>query len=135
MTTNAPTLDIKTFESVIFMGCRHSLVLLVVLTILCGFGQLLGLLTADVVKAILESLGILYAALLITGGLLVLRRQLGPCGNAMCLAVRRARSGRTERGFHVCHKHGMYYGKSLLKSCEHRNDGHCVFPKLSPQQN
>jgi hypothetical protein len=125
-------IDEDVIAALLFMVCRHALLLFVVVAGLGGFGLWAQAINENslfiAVKAAFVFLAVSWT---ISLAILLARRAASDEGAEArsCLAIKRAQEGVPETGPCLCRKHGMYWGNGVVSECAHRNGEDCVFPR------
>ncbi|WP_294536699.1 hypothetical protein [uncultured Rhodoblastus sp.] len=124
-------IDEDVIAALLFMVCRHALLLFVAIAGLGGFAVWAEAISEkSLFIAVKAAFFILVVSWTISLVILLARRLAwAECAGAKsCLAIKRAQEGIPESGLCLCRKHGMYWGDGAISDCAHRAGENCVFP-------
>ena len=124
-------IDEDVIAALLFMACRHALLLFVAVAALAGFGLWAQAINEHSLFIAVKAAFVFLAVSWTIGLVLLLARRLASDEGAArsCLAIERAREGVAESGPCLCRKHGMYWGYGAVSECAHRDGEACVFPR------
>ena len=125
-------IDEDVIAALLFMACRHALLLFVAVAGLAGFGLWAQAINEhSLIVAVKAAFVFLAVSWTISLAILLARRLASDEGDEVrsCLAVERAQQGVPESGPRLCRKHGVYWGNGVVSECAHRDGEGCVFPR------
>jgi hypothetical protein len=124
-------IDQNMIAALLFMACRHALLLVAAVG---GLGGVFLWAQAINEKSLFMAIKWAFVVLAVSWTIslvILLARRLASAKSAearSCLAIKRAQEGISESGPCLCRKHGIYWGNGVISKCEHRDGEHCVFP-------
>jgi hypothetical protein len=125
-------IDEDVIAALLFMACRHALLLFVAVAGLAGFGLWAQAINEHSLFIAVKAAFVFLAVSWTISLAILLARRLASDGGAesrSCLAIERAREGVPESGPCLCRKHGVYWGDGVAAACAHRDGDACVFPR------
>jgi hypothetical protein len=124
-------IDQDAIESLFFMACRQSLLLVVAVVGLGGLGLWADAINQKTLSIAIKGASAVFFVSWIISLLILLARRFALASSTQvksCLAIKRAQQGLAESGPCLCRKHGMYWGNGVISECAHRDGENCVFP-------
>lgn len=121
-------IDEDVIAALLFMTCRHALLLFVAVAGLGGAGLWAQAINEQSLFLAIERAFVFLAISWTVSLAILLARRLAsdPAKAKSCLAIKRAQEGVSETGPCLCRKHGLYWGNGAISECGHRDSEDCV---------